>query len=106
MTEKIGGYPRPSVESKPTGAQAPKRPDDSARAEKSPSATAEPSGRDAVRLTETATRLQSIEARLKDMSDIDRDRVETLRTLIESGDYEINAKQIARKLAELERLLY
>lgn len=105
MTEKIGGYPKPNVQSKPAGAQAPKRPGD-ATAEKSAPASADAAGADAISLTETATRLKVIEARLEHLPDVDRERVEALRTLIDAGDYEINAKQIANKLAELERLLY
>lgn len=105
MTEKIGGFPRPNVESKPTGTQPPKRSDDDARATKA-GAPAATERRDAVSLTETATRLKVIEAKLKERSDIDHERVDAVRALIESGDFEINAKQIARKLAELERLLY
>ena len=105
MTEKIGGFTRPNVESKPTGTQAPQRPDDAGRAERS-STTTETGRTDAVSLTETATRLKAIEAKLQDQPDIDRERVDALRNLIDAGDFEVNSQQIARKLAELERLLY
>ena len=106
MTEKIGSHPRPGVESKPAGAQAPKHKDDSASVDKAQRTGPEAGSRDAVSLTETATRLQVIEARLGDLPDVDRERVESLRALIDAGEYEINAQQIARKLAELEQLLY
>jgi negative regulator of flagellin synthesis FlgM len=106
MTEKIGGYPRPNVQSKPTGTQAPKRQDEAATVGKTTTASSDAGGGDAISLTETATRLKVIEARLEHLPDVDRERVEALRALIEAGDYEINAKQIASKLMELERLLY
>jgi negative regulator of flagellin synthesis FlgM len=105
MTEKIGGYPKPSVQSKPTGTQAPKRPDAGTTASNSAPAGAEAGG-DAISLTETATRLKVIEAKLEHLPEVDRERVEALRSMIESGNYEINARQIAQRLAELERLIY
>lgn len=52
-----------------------------------------------------ADRLRSLEARLKDLPAVDRDRVASLRARIESGDYEVNADRLARKLLRLEQEL-
>ena len=59
--------------------------------------------RDAVELTDTATNLQRIEARLTDVSDVDPQRVDAMRRRIESGDYRVDHEKLAQKLLKLEQ---
>lgn len=59
--------------------------------------------RDSVQLSGQADNLRGAEARLKDLPDVDSERVERLRAKVESGDYEINAERLARKLVRLEQ---
>ena len=101
MTEKIGGYPRPGTETKQISSRSAERTSRSDTTPVSHSTT----GDDAVSLTDTATRLKTIEARIRELPDVDRERVAELRSLIDSGEYEIDSQLIARRLVQLERAL-
>jgi negative regulator of flagellin synthesis FlgM len=103
MTEKITGFTRPNTETKPAGTQSSGK---STRAESAGARETQGPRNDEVSLTDTATRLKTIEARISELPDVDQQRVDHLRQLIDSGEFTIDAKQIAQKLAELERLLY
>ena len=102
MTEKIGGFGRlgPGSKLSQTGTT-----DQTSKNKALPKAQDSSQGGDAVSLTETATRLQSIEARLRELPDVDQARVDELRQLIDSGEYEMDLEQIARRLVELEAKL-
>jgi len=103
MPNKITGFTRPTTETRPAGAQS------SGETGRSGSADAretQVARQDAVSLTDTATRLKSIEARLGELPDVDQKRVDHLRQLIADGRFEIDAKLIAQRLAELEQLLF
>lgn len=101
MTEKIGSYPRPSTETKPAGTRTAER---ATRSDTS-QGTRTGAGDDAVSLTDTATRLQSIEARLRELPDVDRERVAEIRRLIDSGEFTIDSKLIAQRIVQLEQAL-
>lgn len=101
MTEKIGGYPRPSTETKPAGTRSADRAKRSSVEAESRAET----GTDAVSLTDTATRLKSIEARLRELPDVDRERVAEIRRLVDSGQYQIDSKLIAQRIVQLEQAL-
>lgn len=60
---------------------------------------------DTVKLSGQADSLRAVEGRLKDLPEVDRERVESLRAKVEAGDYEVNAQQLARKLLRLEQEL-
>ncbi len=103
MTEKIGNYPRPGAETKPAGSQSA---GNAKRTESTGSGDAAPAhGGDAVSLTDTVTRLKSIEARIQELPEIDRERVEELRRQIDAGEYQIDTKLIAQRLVQLEQSL-
>jgi negative regulator of flagellin synthesis FlgM len=103
MPNKITGFTRPTTENRPAGAQSSGATgrNTAADARETPA-----SRQDAVSLTDTATRLKSIEARLSELPDVDQARVDHLRQLIANGEFEIDAKLIAQRLAELEQLLF
>lgn len=101
MTEKIGSYPRPSTETKPAGTRSAERASRSDAALDSGSGA----GDDSVSLTDTATRLKSIEARLRELPEVDRERVAEIRRLIESGEFQIDSRFIAQRIIQLEQSL-
>lgn len=103
MAEKIGGYPRAGTETRPAGNNS------AGGVKRAPQSSTEGSqtvaGSDAVSLTETVTRLQSIEARIRELPDVDRERVEDIRRQIDSGSFEVDSKLIAKRLVQLEQAL-
>ena len=58
-----------------------------------------------VKLTDSAMQLAALEKALAQVPDVDMDRVQRLRSEIESGDYKVDAQKIATKLMQLERTL-
>ena len=102
MTEKIGSLPRPSPETRPAGS---KSAGDTKRTQDAGNDTASGGGSDAVSLTDTVTRLKSIEARIAELPEVDRERVEELRQQIDSGEFQIDSKLIAQRLVQLEQAL-
>jgi negative regulator of flagellin synthesis FlgM len=103
MTEKIGSFPRPSTETRPTGSQSASGTKHAA--ETSQGKTQASGGSDEISLTDTATRLKSIEARIAELPDVDRERVDEIRHQIESGEFRVDARLIAQRLAQLEQAL-
>ena len=61
------------------------------------------STRDDVRLTDTATRLKQIEAKLGDIPEVDQARVDEIRQRLESDAYEVDHNKLAQKLLQLEQ---
>lgn len=59
--------------------------------------------RDDVQLTDTATRLKQIEAKLGDIPEVDQSRVDEIRQRLESDSYEIDHNKLAQKLLRLEQ---
>lgn len=102
MTEKIGNFPRPSTETKPTGREPA---GSTARTENSRTEAQSGSGGDAISLTDTVTRLKTIEARIQDLPEVDRERVEEIRRQIDTGEFSIDPKLIAKRLVQLEQAL-
>ena len=54
-------------------------------------------------ITDTATRLKSIEARLAELPVVDKARVEALRHKVESGSYKPDPARVAQKLMRMEQ---
>ncbi len=52
-----------------------------------------------------ATNLKQVEARIAELPDVDRARVDAVRQRVESGAYEINAGRLADRLLAFERHL-
>lgn len=103
MADRIQGYGRVGID----GGSAKSRLIGRADGQKSADATAgaRAAAADAVQITETASRLKEIEARLAELPDVDQARVEALRKRIESGDYQLDPQRIAVKLARMEQEL-
>lgn len=70
------------------------------------SALANNRGTDTVSLTDTAARLQKIEAKLVDTPVVDKQRVDSIRQALNDGSYQVNASSIADKLLAFESSLY
>lgn len=63
------------------------------------------SGTDEVEITESAARLQALEARLSELPVVDAHRVEAIRQAITDGRYHVDSTELAEKLIQIERLL-
>ncbi|MCC7256893.1 MAG: flagellar biosynthesis anti-sigma factor FlgM [Gammaproteobacteria bacterium] len=100
MADKIGSFGRVGLDVPTTRSRAVGRPQGSAEAGPTQRARA---ARDEVELTGTAARLKGIEARLAEVPDVDRARVEELRERIESGNYRPDAARIAARLIRMEQ---
>ena len=61
---------------------------------------------DTVTLTQTAVKLQDVEEQLNNIPIVDQQRVDKLKSAIESGRYEVNIERTADKLLELEAALH
>ena len=106
MADKISGFGGGGVDITSTRSRSTARTERGSDGDKAQAARrpAEPSSAaNQIRLTDTATNLKQIEARVKDLPDVDRARVEALRQRIESGAYEINAGRLADRLLAFER---
>ena len=102
MADKISGYGRVGLDIGPSRGRAvnrPERPVDAGATQRTRQ------DRDAVEITDTAARLKVIEARLKDVPDVDQARVDALRKRVESGDYQPDPARIAQKLMRMEKEL-
>ncbi len=64
-----------------------------------------PSSDDTVELSPAVQVLQQLEASIRDLPEVNEQRVEEIRTAIAEGRFEINAERIAAKLVNLERSL-
>jgi negative regulator of flagellin synthesis FlgM len=105
MADKISGYGTNGVDITSTRSRGPirnERAADSDKAEAS-SRTDASSTSSQVRLTDTATNLKQVEARIADLPDVDRARVDAVRQRIESGAYQMNAGRLADRLLAFER---
>jgi negative regulator of flagellin synthesis FlgM len=59
-------------------------------------------GNDSVRITDTASRLQSLEARVREASPVDAQRVEQVRQAVTDGTYQVNHERLAERLIAFE----
>lgn len=60
---------------------------------------------DSVQLSEDAADISALAKQLGGASAIDAGKVAQVRAALESGSYQINAREIAQRLAQLERAL-
>jgi negative regulator of flagellin synthesis FlgM len=58
---------------------------------------------DRVKVSDAATKVDSLKARVSEMPDVRQGRVEELRTLVESGDYKPEAGKIADAILKEEQ---
>ena len=78
------------------GAKAPRPPESGAAR-----ATAAPAA-DAVTVSRDASKIISIEAKLRDLPEIDEPRVDRIRAAIANGDYHVDPRRVAQKFLELD----
>jgi negative regulator of flagellin synthesis FlgM len=101
MVDKINGYGRTELPASSSRTGSVKR---TGQGESARSTGGEENTRtDAVALTDTAVRLKRIEAGLADLPEVDQTRVDAVRERIESGNYQVDGREIARKLMQLEQ---
>ena len=62
--------------------------------------------KDDFKLTDTATNLKRIEARLAQMPETDQDRIDDIKQRLESGSYEVNHERLAEKMLRLDQELF
>lgn len=102
MADKISGYGQGGVDISSTRSRNVSRADKSAEQRAARRAEVPT---DDVRLTDTATSLKQIEARLAQLPDVDRARVEAIRGRLDSGQYQVNASRLATSFLRMEREL-
>ena len=95
MVIKITGTPVPNPQRAPAGNE----PVQSARPADGP-------GKDELTLTDSASRLLSLERGLANTPEEDGKRVENIRQQLENGSYKVDAQQAASKLLEFESALF
>lgn len=103
MTDKINGYGRTELPVSSSRSGSVKRADQSEATRNT--GGEEKTRADAVSLTDTAVRLKQIEAELAMLPDIDQARVDELRSRIESDNYQVDSRELARRLVQLEQQL-
>ncbi len=100
MADKISAYARPGLDINPSRNRGVEKSDPANATGKQQ--RPEPP-RDSVKLSGQAGSLRDVETRLKDLPDVDNDRVESMRARLDAGAYEIDAERLARKLMRLEQ---
>ena len=100
MADKINGHGRVGIDVGPARTRTVSRPE---RNGESGAAGRARQSRDAVEITDTATRLKAVEARLAELPDVDQARVDAIRKQVESGNYQPDAARIAQKLMRMEQ---
>ena len=100
MTDKLtmqGGSGLDITQSRARAVDATQRGKESESAQR-PDAT-----RDDVQLTDTATNLKRIEAKLAEIPEIDQSRVDDIRQRLQSDSYRIDPEQLAQKMLRLDQ---
>ncbi len=100
MIDKINGYGRTDLPSSSSRTGTVKKAD---QGEAARSAGSEETRTDEVALTDTAVRLKRIEASLAEQPEVDQARVDALRERIESGEYQVDSNEVARRLMQMEQ---
>ena len=105
MADKISGYGSNGVDIASTRSRGSARNERVADGDKTEagSRTEASSTSSQVQLTDTATNLKQIEARIANQPDVDRARVDAVRQRVESGAYQMNAGRLADRLLAFER---
>lgn len=75
---------------------------ENARAADKPAEPKQPATESSVKLSEQAQQLKAIEERLRDLPEVDSERVAQLRQAIADGSYKTDSNRIADKLLALE----
>jgi len=100
MADKISAYGRSGVDiSSARNRQVSKTP----TAEDTQTRNRPQQAGDAVDFSDTVTNLQRIEGQLKQAPEVDAERVAEVRARIDAGDYQVDARRVADKLARLEQ---
>ena len=109
MADKISGYGGQGVDLTSTRLRGPARNERAADSDKPEAGSRTEANSTAgsassqIQLTDTATTLKQIEARIANQPDVDRARVDAVRQRVESGAYQMNAGRLADRLLAFER---
>ncbi|MGC8120537.1 flagellar biosynthesis anti-sigma factor FlgM [Marinobacter sp. VGCF2001] len=83
------------------GNQAPKAPQSDNAQAKSPAARGEN-----VNLSSQAKDLKQLEQRLGDFPEMDDERIEQIRSALESGTYKVDAQKLAQKMLDMDKSIF
>ena len=100
MADKITNQTQSNIDVSRSRAPKVSRPDQGGDSGSGAKAT---ESRDAVELTQTATNLKRIEAKLASVPDVDASRVDDVRQRMDAGSYEVDHQEIAQKLLKLDQ---
>lgn len=101
MSNPINGISRGNIPTPPATGKA----NGAAKSDGSGKSGATPAAQDAVNLTNAAETIQELEKSLATDASISSDKVEAIKTALNSGEYQINPDLIAEKFLEVERAL-
>ncbi len=108
MTNEINGFrPRPlTTEDNKSASRAEAATSGKGKTAAAPPASGPTASTDRISLTETAARLQELDAMLANAPEVDPARVEALHQSISEGRYHVDSVHVADKLVDLERNLF
>ncbi|MEX0584776.1 MAG: flagellar biosynthesis anti-sigma factor FlgM [Natronospirillum sp.] len=72
------------------------------RGASAPASATSAQGSDSVELSNQVQSLQTLEASIKDMPDIDQSRVDNIKSALANGEYEINYDRLAAAIQRFE----
>jgi len=61
---------------------------------------------DSVKLSSQAKNLKQLEQKLGDYPEMDDDRIEQIRSALESGSYKVDAEKLAQKMLEMDESIF
>lgn len=96
-----GSHVNPSLEQ--AQSQATRREPERTQSQANPAQPANQT--DSVQLTETAAILQRAQSRLSTVPVVDTQKVESVKSAIDSGQYSVDSARVADKMVQLEGLL-
>lgn len=103
MSGKISGIDPAQIAS--VGAGRPVQRSQDAVSDGATSADTSKEGSQNVQITGTARQLADLDQKVRDLPDVNEERVSQLRTAIEQGTYQVRPQHIADQLMSLERSL-
>ncbi len=103
MANEINGIPGPGLHDTHNTRKTDNRPDPGVKND-----TSEPgkqAATDSVELTENARLLHKLADRIDELPAVDNDKINAIKEAIANGEYKVDSKQVAKKLAQLDSLL-
>jgi negative regulator of flagellin synthesis FlgM len=106
MTDRINGLgPRPTEAGATRRTDVARSQDAAENTGAATSGGTSPAASDKVELTPSALLLQRLEGELRNLPEVDAERVRSFKEAIAAGEYAVDADRVAAKLARLDREL-